>query len=92
MTDSGLALSGIIDHQSIPGLISKLPDSSDIAPSVDLSRVDKIDSAGFAFLIHWGNQHIEDGQKLKLTGVNEQARQLISIMGLETVFDLAGID
>lgn len=87
-TATGLCFTGVIDHQSIPKLMSALPDMQLNEPILDLKEVSKIDSAGLAFLIHWGNEHLSDGQKVKLSGISRQAKQLIGIMGLEPVFEL----
>lgn len=88
LTDSGLALSGIIDHQSIPSLMNGLPALDKSKPIIDLTEVSKIDSAGLAFLIHWGNTHLPNGDKVQLKGVSEQAKQLIEILELGSVFEI----
>jgi anti-anti-sigma factor len=88
LTDSGLIFSGIIDHQSIPGLMNGLLDTNNTKPVIDLSEVSKIDSAGLAFLIHWGNTHLANADKVQLKGVSEQAKQLIGILELESVLEI----
>lgn len=88
LTDSGLAFSGIIDHQSIPGLMNNLPSLKKPKPVIDLTEVSKIDSAGLAFLIDWGNTHLANGDKMQLKGVSEQAKQLIGILELGSVFEI----
>lgn len=85
---SGLAFEGVIDHQSIPGLLACMPEVSIDKPVLDLSRVSRIDSAGLAFLIHWGEQLIQPTQKILLTGVSAQTHQLIDTMKLDSVFDV----
>lgn len=88
LTESGLAFSGVIDHQSIPALIRNLPEVSSADPIIDLREVSKIDSAGLAFLIHWGNTHLTNADKMQLSGVSEQAKQLIGILELGSVFEI----
>ena len=90
-TKEGLAFIGVIDHQSVPDLIKEMPDASEsvLAEKVlDLSAVSKIDSAGVALLIHWGNRNLEPGQKITLRGASLQLRQLIDIMRLRSIFEL----
>ena len=88
-TPSGLAFFGDIDHQSIPGLMQRLPAVDASSVEFDLSACDKIDSAGLAFMIDWGNRHLSSEQKISLRGVSPQLRRLIEIMGLESVFALS---
>lgn len=87
---TGLAFEGVIDHQSIPGLLAGMPEVSVDKPILDLSAVSRIDSAGLAFLIHWGERLAQPTQKILLTGVSAQARQLIDTMKLDSVFDVQG--
>lgn len=86
-SDHGLVFEGVIDHQTIPNLLENMPDVKSKQPTLDLTKVSKIDSAGLAFLIHLGNTQFSTAEKLSLTGLSSQAKQLIDIMGLETVFE-----
>lgn len=90
-TASGLAFSGVIDHQSVPALIKSLPVSGSAEMELDISAASKVDSAGLAMLIHWGNEHLQSGEKIKLRGASQQVRQLIEILGLESMFQLLDI-
>ena len=84
---TGFALEGIVDHQTIPGLIEKLPQAESKTPVLDISAVTRIDSAGLAFLIDWGKKHLPEGQKIDLKGASKQARQLIKTMKLDELFE-----
>ena len=86
-SDDGLIFEGVIDHQTIPGLLENMPEVNSKRPVLDLAKVSKIDSAGLAFLIHLGNTQFPTAEKLSLVGLSTQAKQLIDIMGLETVFE-----
>ena len=92
LTDNGLAFEGIIDHQSIPALMARIPELSAGTPVLDLSAVSRIDSAGLAFLIHWSKRLAQPEQKIALTGVSAQARQLIDTMKLDSVFEVHNAD
>ncbi len=87
-TDTGLEFFGVIDFQSIPALLKKMPETSPAESVLDISEASKIDSAGLAFLIHWGNRNLAPDQKIRLRGASSQARQLIDIMRLKSVFEL----
>lgn len=87
-----LVFSGTIDHQGVPALMSSNVDLGDDKNELvlDVSQVEKIDSAGLAYFINWGKINLKTEQKVKLSGVSEQATKLINIMGLATVFELVG--
>lgn len=87
-TKTGLAFFGIIDFQTVPALIEAMPKTSPSETELDLRAASKIDSAGLAFLINWGNQNLAPGQKITLYGASTQVRQLIDIMHLQAVFEL----
>lgn len=84
---TGLQFEGIIDHQTVPDLISSLPQVESKSSVLDISGVTRIDSAGMAFLIDWGKNHLDEGQKVILRGASEQARQLIETMKLDALFE-----
>lgn len=86
--ETGLAFFGVIDFQSIPLLLKQMPESSPAETVLDLSETSKVDSAGLAFLIHWGNRNLAPDQKISVRGASSQARQLIDIMRLKSVFKL----
>lgn len=89
INETGLVLEGVIDHQSVPSLLRALPSDVEFeSPEIDLSKVTKIDSAGLAFIINWGNQILAKDQKIVLHGTNQKAAKLIEIMNLEAVFTL----
>lgn len=87
LNTTGFSLEGIVDHQTIPGLIANFPQTESESPVLDISAVTRIDSAGLAFLIDWGKKHLPAGQKITLSGASEQARQLIDTMKLDALFE-----
>lgn len=88
-TDAGLAFFGVLDHQTVPALINQMPESRRSADvELDISASSKIDSAGLAMLIDWGNRHLQAGEKIRLRGASLKVRQLIEIMSLDTFFEL----
>ncbi len=87
-TETGLAFYGVIDFQTVPTLIEAMPETSALETDLDLRAASKIDSAGLAFLINWGNQNLAPDQKIALYGASDQVRQLIDIMHLQAVFEI----
>ena len=87
-TETGLAFFGVIDSQSVPALLEAMPDSASPEMELDLSGATRVDSAGLAFLIHWGNRNLATDQKIRLRGASVQVLQLINIMRLKSVFEL----
>jgi ABC-type transporter Mla MlaB component len=87
-TETGLAFFGVIDFQTVPALIEAMPKTSPPDTELDLSAASKIDSAGLAFLINWGNHNLAPDQKIVLYGARAQVCLLIDIMHLQGVFEL----
>jgi ABC-type transporter Mla MlaB component len=87
-TKTGLAFFGVIDSQSIPALLEAMPKTDSPEMELDLRAATRVDSAGLAFLIYWGNRNLAPDQKISLRGASVQVLQLINIMNLKSVFEL----
>ena len=87
-SSSGLAFYGEIDHQSVPRLMQAMPETPSVGCELDLSAARRIDSAGLAMLIDWGNRTLRDEQKIRIRGASAQTRQLIEILRLGAMFEL----
>ena len=87
-TETGLSFIGVLDCQTVPALVQQMsaPTSSEF--ELDVSASSKIDSAGLAMLVDWGNRHLQAGEKIRLRGASLQVRQLIDIMSLNEFFEL----
>lgn len=88
ITEAGLALSGTLDHRTVPGLIRQMPAPGSREFEFDLREISKMDSAGLAMLIDWGNRHLQADEKIRLRGASLKVRQLIAIMHLDAFFEL----
>lgn len=56
---------------------------------VDLHAVERVDSAGVAFLVKWAKVCLQNHQQpLQLRGVSPQLRQLIELYGVSKLFTL----
>ncbi len=87
-TEAGLALIGMVDCQTVPALVKQMPGSLSREFELDVSASSKIDSAGLAMLIDWGNRHLQPDEKIRLRGASLKVRQLIDIMHLGDFFEL----
>ena len=87
-TEAGMAIVGTLDHRTVPGLITQMPAPGADAFEIDLRETGKVDSAGLAMLIDWGNRHLQAEQKIRLRGASLKVRQLIAIMHLDGFFEL----
>nr|WP_321272710.1 STAS domain-containing protein [uncultured Tolumonas sp.] len=59
--------------------------------SIDVSSVNKIDSAGVAFLVKWAQACQRDNQRLSIQGASPELVQLISLYGVSALFDLVSL-
>ena len=59
--------------------------------NIDVSSVDKIDSAGVAFLVKWAQACEQSEQRLSIQGASPELVQLISLYGVSTLFDLVSL-
>jgi phospholipid transport system transporter-binding protein len=57
--------------------------------TIDVSTVNKIDSAGVAFLVKWAQACQHDHKRLSIQGASPALVQLISLYGVSALFDLA---
>ena len=50
---------------------------------VDLTAVDRVDSAGIALLLAWARRAASEGRKVAFTGIPESMHSLASLYGVE---------
>jgi len=55
---------------------------------INVSTVNKIDSAGVAFLVKWAQACQKDHKRLSIQGASPELVQLISLYGVSALFDL----
>ncbi|HET9122326.1 MAG TPA: STAS domain-containing protein [Acidiferrobacteraceae bacterium] len=83
--DAGLLrVTGDLTFATVPGLVQEVSWASGVQ-TVDLSRVQKTDSAAVALLLEWSRQARAHGG-LRLEAIPERLRQLIEVHGVETLF------
>ena len=83
-----LILSGTIDSEHVSRLVGELDAlrSSEVR-ALDAVELDRIDSAGLAFLVWCKKRFARDGVVLEIRNVPEQLARLLSVSGLGNLFD-----
>jgi anti-anti-sigma factor len=81
-----LICSGSLDFASVPDIEANLKISAALS-EVDVTAVDKIDSAGVAFLVWLMNAPKIAQSKPKLVGLNENSRRLLDVAGLSSILN-----
>lgn len=83
-----VALGGVLDFDRAPGLRDLLMGCVAKASriKVDLSRVEKIDTAGLASLVEAYRTATRNGGRFRLTGVGQAVRKVLHLAGLDALF------
>lgn len=55
---------------------------------IDLSAVEKVDSAGLAFLVKWAQARLAAGGRLQLSGASDAFIKLVRLYGVAELFNL----
>ncbi|MCD8548701.1 MAG: STAS domain-containing protein [Aeromonadaceae bacterium] len=56
--------------------------------AADLTEVSRLDSAGLALLVKWGQACLARGKRLQIQGADENFLKLANLYGLAELFDL----
>ncbi|MCJ8268055.1 MAG: STAS domain-containing protein [Psychrosphaera sp.] len=83
--EGDIKLTGFIDRFTVPTLIKGI-DISKISIEhlvIDFSAVEKVDTAGLAWILKVMSQARQSGQTVKLTAIPEQLVNLAEISGVE---------
>lgn len=83
--EGDIKLTGFIDRFTVPTLIKGI-DISRISIEhlvIDFSAVEKVDTAGLAWILKIMSQARQSGQTVKLTAIPEQLVNLAEISGVE---------
>ncbi len=86
-TDTGYALHGYLDNQRSMQVYKALPEANGDTLHLNLSKLEKVDSAGLALLVLWANRQRTQGGALKLNNVPAQAKQMMGILDLNSILD-----
>ena len=81
-----IRVSGDLTFDSVPGMVAKTPKFTDGGKIiVDLSGVEKADSAGLALLLGWIRNSRNAGSELHFSNVPAQIQSLVRVAGLESL-------
>ncbi len=82
-----MKLDGILDAQRVSGWWPErevmFRDSQ-----IDLSAVEKVDSAGLAFLVKWAQARLAAGERLHVSGASDSFIKLANLYGVAGLFNL----
>jgi phospholipid transport system transporter-binding protein len=89
-SDGIVRLLGELTFESVARLVTENPELIGSAGlTVDMSGLEKVDSAGLALLLGWVRKARGSGGELRFSGIPEQLRSLVRIADLETLFESA---
>ena len=81
-------LPAALNFSTVPTVLAKADDLI-AAGTLDLSKVDRADSAGISLLLELNRRAQKRGVQLRITGANEQIRSLLKFFGLDGILTLA---
>lgn len=92
IADGKLSLKGPLDFESVPelstGLAEALKESGDLS-KLDLSAVERVDSAGLSLLLSVRRLSGRLGRELTVSGASPQLRALAQANKLDTILGLS---
>lgn len=86
--DGALALSGCLDRETLLPLWRQRDALLAQADALDLSGVQRVDSAGLALLVHFYAQRQQQGRELRVTGVSDRLKTLIDLYNLNEIMPI----
>lgn len=87
--ETGYDLSGSLTYATVPDLFRQTPPTISSSTSLDLSSVERVDSAGLALLIEWSRLAKASNKELVLKNVPASLKSLIDISGLGEVLSIS---
>lgn len=80
-----LHLSGKLDRDTLLALWQQRESVMAKADIIDVSALDRIDSAGLALLVHLREIAREQGRTPRFNGINDKLRSLITLYNLQEI-------
>ncbi|QCQ21200.1 STAS domain-containing protein [Desulfoglaeba alkanexedens] len=88
-----VAFEGRLDKETVPEARRRVLKALKRNPAgsldVDLSRLERMDTAGVALLVELHRNALRKGGKVRLRGLNEGARRMIQLARLDQVLEVA---
>jgi len=87
-------LVGELSFDTVPNLVERGEELFDGSPvlCIDLSGVDRADSAGLALLIEWTRSAREEGKQIRFVNIPAQMRDIARVSGLDNVLPFSRED
>jgi len=82
-----MRLDGILDAQRVSGWWPER-EAMFRDGQIDLSAVEKVDSAGLAFLVKWAQARLAAGEHLHVSGASDSFIKLANLYGVAGLFNL----
>ncbi|MBJ7222474.1 MULTISPECIES: lipid asymmetry maintenance protein MlaB [unclassified Brenneria] len=86
---STLILSGALDRETLLSLWRQRDLLLADKTSLDVSGLDRVDSAGLALLIHFYYQQSRQGVELKINGAGDRLKTLIALYNLNEIIPVS---
>ncbi|MGM3172754.1 lipid asymmetry maintenance protein MlaB [Dickeya lacustris] len=86
--NSILILEGALDRHTLMPLWQQRATLLDGCQTLDVSRVEHVDSAGLALLVHCYHQQKQRGSTLVITGVSDRLRTLVQLYNLSEIIPI----
>ncbi|HEY0211685.1 lipid asymmetry maintenance protein MlaB [Acerihabitans sp.] len=87
--DDRLVLRGELDRVTLLPFWEQREQALQGIRFLDVSRLDRVDSAGVALMLHLCEMQVRRGGMLRLTGVTEKLRTLITLYNLHNILPCA---
>lgn len=80
-----LHLSGELERETLLALWDQRESVMKQIDTIDVSALERVDSAGLALLVHLRQIALQQGKKPQFTGITEKLRTLISLYNLQQI-------
>lgn len=80
-----LTLKGDLDRETLRPLWQQRETLLAESVGLDVSQLQRVDSAGLALLVHFYHQQTQKGRDLRIIGVSDRLRTLIDLYNLNDV-------
>lgn len=80
-----LRLSGALQHETLLPLWQQRETVVKQIDTIDVSALERVDSAGLALLVHLRQLALKEGQTLQFSGITDKLRSLIALYNLQQI-------
>ncbi len=88
INDGRMVVKGELNVQTVPDLFDRYADFAEPVYSIDLSKIEKVDSSGLALLVYWHAKLNQTSEFLGFRNCPVRALAVAKLVGLEAIFDV----